>query len=191
MRIEAPSLDKKATYFLMTSALVPRPIAWVGTRSADGVANLAPFSYFMGVSSDPPLVAISVARGRRGALKDTCRNLLEVKRCTISIVSADLREAMHASARPFPPEVDEFAETGLEVVEGGNGAPGVAAARVRLECSVHSVEDLGSVHLFVLRVTAWELDDAIVEEGRVLVEGLEPVARLGGSYALLGTLIEP
>lgn len=170
----------------MTSALVPRPIAWVGSRSADGVDNLAPFSYFMGVSSDPPMMAISVARGRRGALKDTCRNLLETERCTVNIVSAPMLEAMHASSAPHPPEVSEFEAAGVELVEGGNGAPGVAGARVRFECRLHSAQDLRSTHLLLLEITAYELDDALVVDGRVLVEGLAPVGRLGGTYALLG-----
>jgi len=186
MRIEAHSLDKKGTYFLMTSVLVPRPIAWVGTRAATGVDNLAPFSYFMGVSSDPPLVAISVARGRRGALKDTCTNLLQTERCTISVVSAALLEPMHASSAPHPPEVSEFDVLGLEVVDAGNGAPRPARARVAMECSLHSAQDLGSTHLLVLRVTAYVLEDGLLVDGRVPVERLEPVARLGGNYALLG-----
>ncbi|HJN72543.1 MAG TPA: flavin reductase family protein [Myxococcota bacterium] len=186
MHIEATSLDKKATYFLMTSVLVPRPIAWVGTRCPEGVDNLAPFSYFMGVSSDPPLVAVSIARGRGGALKDTCTNLLQTEVCTVNIVSAPLLQLMHDSSAPHPPEVSEFEALGIESVEAGNGAPGVAAARVRLDCRVYSAQDLGSTHLFLLEITAYELDDSLVVDGRVRAADLAPVARLGGSYSLLG-----
>lgn len=190
MRLEAADLDKKATYFLMTSFLVPRPIAWVGSRSAAGADNLAPFSYFMGVSSDPPRVAISVARGRGGALKDTARNLIETGVCTVSIVSADLLVPMHRSAAPLKPDESEFDAVGLDPVDATSvDAPWPKRARVAMECRVHSATDLGSTHLFVLEVLAYELAVPL-EDGRVPVERLEPVARLGGDYALLGERID-
>ena len=190
MRIDASSLDKRATYFLMTSFLVPRPIAWVGSRSSAGDDNLAPFSYFMGVSSDPPLVAISVARGRRGALKDTARNLLETGACTVSIVSAAQLEPMHATSRPLAPDESEFAAVGLAIAESQSvDAPRPQVARVAMECRVHTATDLGGAHLFVLEVLAYELGVELVD-GRVPVDALEPVARLGGEYALLGQRIE-
>ncbi|MCP4807336.1 MAG: flavin reductase family protein [Proteobacteria bacterium] len=189
MRIEAASLDKRATYFLMTSFLIPRPIAWVGTRSEDGHDNLAPFSYFMGVSSDPPLIAISVARGRRGALKDTCVNLLARRDCTVSIVSASELGPMHATAAPLPREASEFESAELVAVDGvAVDAPRPERARVAMECRLHTATDLGSTHLLVLEVVAYEIGVELVD-GRVPVDALEPVARLGGEYALLGELL--
>ena len=79
MVINPAEMDALGAYKLATSLLVPRPIAWVGSRAADGTDNLAPFSYFMGVSTRPPSIAISVARGRKGVLKDTASNILETE----------------------------------------------------------------------------------------------------------------
>jgi len=185
--LDPVELGKAGNYFLLTSILVPRPIGWLGTRSVDGVDNLAPFSYFMGVSSEPALVAVSVARGRRGELKDTARNLLETEVGTLNLVSSDLLEAMHQSSAAYGPEISEFEVCGLravpaELVE----APFVGEARSVMEVRVHSYQDLGSVHLFVLQVLRYHLQDGLLEDGRAPIHTLDAVARLGGTYALLG-----
>ena len=130
-RLDAPSLGKAGNYFLMTSILVPRPIGWLGTRSAQGVDNLAPFSYFMGVSSEPALVAVSIARGRGGALKDSARNLLDNGQGTLSVVSAELLEAMHQSSAPYGPEVSEFEAAGLTAVAAEQDGEGSKSSLVR------------------------------------------------------------
>ena len=77
MLIDLSELDRRAAYRLLTSIIVPRPIAWVGTRSSEGVNNLAPFSFFNGVSTSPPIISVSVARAGRSGLKDTAKNILE------------------------------------------------------------------------------------------------------------------
>lgn len=187
MFLDPAALDKPATYALLTSVIVPRPIAWVGTRGPEGVDNLAPFSYFMGVASEPPLVAISVSRGRAGALKDTARNLLQTQECTISVVSAALLEPMHQSSAPYPPEVSEFAAVGLSPAPGVRvQAPRVAEARAALEAVLYQAHDLGNTHLFVLRVVGYHLPEAGLQGGKVPIEQLDPVARLGSAYATLG-----
>ena len=89
-----------------------------GSRAADGTDNLAPFSYFMGVSTRPPSIAISVARGRKGVLKDTASNILETEVFTVSMVSHRLVTPMVQTSLPEGPEVSEFRANGLEAVEG-------------------------------------------------------------------------
>ncbi len=193
MHIDSATLDTRAAYFLMTSLLVPRPVAWTGTRSRDGRDNLAPFSYFMGVGSTPPRVAISVARGRRGALKDTARNLLETGEATISICSMPGLEALHQTSATYPPEVSEFEAVGLTPVE----AERVAACRpseagVSLEVVLDQTLDLGDVHLFVLEVVGFHVREDWLLPGdslRVDPEKLDPVARMGGTYARLGPAV--
>ena len=87
MRIDPKDLNKLAAYRLMTSLIVPRPIAWVGTRSVEGVDNLAPFSYFNGVCSKPPTIMFAPARrGWDGNEKDTLVNIRESKEFTIVII---------------------------------------------------------------------------------------------------------
>lgn len=193
MHIPADTLDGRAAYLLLTSLLVPRPVAWTGTRSADGTDNLAPFSYFMGVGSKPPRVAISVARGRRGALKDTAANLLDNGQATISLCSQAQLPAMHATSAPHPSTVSEFEAAGLSPVSATHvAASRPAEAGVSLECTLDRALDLGDVHLFVLRVVAVEVRDDWLLPGddlRVDVTRLDPVARLGGTYAALGAEI--
>lgn len=187
MRIDAESLDDRSTYALITSMLIPRPIAWVGTRSGAGVDNLAPFSYFMGVSSRPPLVAISVAHGRNGALKDTARNLLDTRVCTISVGSWSQLEALHASSASFPPEISEFEALNIPMLPGERvQAPRVAEAKVAFEATLHQTLSLPSNHLFLLEVIAYHLVEEVLTEGKVDPAKLDPIARLGLAYAPLG-----
>lgn len=185
-RLDPADLDPAATYQLMISAIVPRPIAWVGTLAADGVANLAPFSYFMGVGSAPPLVAFSVARARGGALKHTARNVLDTREFSVSIPSVRDLDAMHACSAAWPES--EFDAVGIAAAPGVHiAAPRPASSACTLECVLHTALDLESTHLFVGRVVMFLVDDAVLSNGVIDPVLLDPVARLGGDgYAELG-----
>jgi flavin reductase (DIM6/NTAB) family NADH-FMN oxidoreductase RutF len=98
MEIDPAALSPRDAYRFLTACLVPRPIAWISTLDADGRANLAPFSFFGGLSSDPPTVMISVGR-RKGARKDTARNLVATGEAVIHLPSRALAEAMVATLR--------------------------------------------------------------------------------------------
>lgn len=194
MELDPTSLDKAATYRLMISAIVPRPIAWVGSVRADGVDNLAPFSYFMGVSSAPPRLAVSVSRGRGGQLKHTAQGLLETREFTVSIPELAEGEAMNATAADWVES--EFDAVGIARVPGTKvRAPRPATARVSLECRVEEVLDLGQVHLFVGQVVLFHVADELLVDGRVDLSAFTPLARLAGDdYALLGerrTFVRP
>jgi flavin reductase (DIM6/NTAB) family NADH-FMN oxidoreductase RutF len=193
MQIDPANLRVRDTYHLMTSLLVPRPIAWVGSRSPEGDDNLAPFSYFMGVSSKPPALAISVARGRGGLLKDTARNILETKVFTVSMVSRVLGPPMKGSSAPLAREESEFEATGLVAVEGELvAAPRPAAALAAMECRCIHAHDMGSTHLLVGEILRWHFAEGVVVTGPdggpvVDVRALDPIARLGGGdYTALG-----
>ena len=178
-------------YRLMTSLIVPRPIAWTGTRSAAGVNNLAPFSYFMGVSSRPPALAISVARGPGGVIKDMARNILETGVFTVSMVSRPLAEVMNASSEAFPPEVSEFDAVGLTPLDGLRvPAPRPAEASAAMECKLWHALDLGSTHLLVGEILLFHIDDALLRaDGSLDPRALDPISRLGGlDYAALGDI---
>jgi len=196
MHVDAASLRSRDVYRLMTSLIVPRPIAWVGTRSAQGVDNLAPFSYFMGVSSKPPMVAISVASKRGGVIKDSAANIEATGVLSVSLVSEDLLAPMHRSAEPFPPEVSEFEALGIAAVDcAAVAAPRVAAARVAMECRLHQVVALPTTRLILAEVIAFHLDEGVLAAADPPVvdeRALRPVARLGPSgYAGLGSLLSP
>ena len=186
MVINPAEMDPLGAYKFATSLLVPRPIAWVGSRSEDGTDNLAPFSYFMGVSTRPPSIAISVARGRKGVLKDTATNILQTEVFTVSMVSHHLVTPMVQSSLPHLPEVSEFEATGLEAIPGDLvAAPRPAEALASMECRLVHAHDMRSTHLFVGEVIRYHVDDAILrrdDRGHTVVDlaGLDPVGRLGG-----------
>ncbi len=191
MEISAESLTSRQHYALMTSIVVPRPIAWIGTRGARG-DNLAPFSYFMGVSSDPPLVAVSIVRKRGGELKDTLRNLIDTQRCTLSLVSVPQLADMHGSSKPLDLGQDEFEHMGIEKRDL-QGMPAVMASTSVMLCSLERSEDLGSTHLVLLRVQSYFVDPRAynAESGRMDSAAIEPLGRLAGAYAGLGPELLP
>lgn len=190
MQIDTASLDKAAAYRLMISLLIPRPIAWVGSWDGQETDNLAPFSYFMGVGSAPPMVAISVARGRGGALKDTARNILATGEFSVSMVEEQQLKPMHQTSGAWTQS--EFDAVGLERIGGVTiRAPRVAGARTAMECRLHQQLDLGSTHLFVGEVLSFFVAEELLKNGVIDRENYHPVARLGGDgYATLGSLLD-
>ena len=139
--IDPDTLDKRQSYVLQTSLLVPRPIAWVGTIGADGSYNCAPFSYFMGVSSLPPIIAFAVGQRRTGP-KDTVVNIEACPEFTINIVSEAQAEAMVKTSADLPHGQYEFKLAGLipqpsELIK----APRIANAPVQMECRLHQIVD--------------------------------------------------
>ena len=186
MKIDPKEMEALAAYKLAVSLIVPRPIAWVGSRSPDGIDNLAPFSYFMGVSTKPPSLAISVARGRKGALKDTARNILETGGFTVSMVSFASSEQMVGTSAPIEPDVSEFDVVGLDVLDGELiAAPMPTVALASMECSLIHTHDMGTTHLLVGEVLRYHLADEIVStdaKGHQVIDlkSLDVVGRLGG-----------
>jgi flavin reductase (DIM6/NTAB) family NADH-FMN oxidoreductase RutF len=139
----------------------------------------------MGVSAKPPSIAISVARGRGGVLKDTASNILETGVFSVSMVSYDLAEPMVATSKSWPSEESEFTAAGLTPIGSDTiSAPRPGEALVSMECSLVHAHDMGTTHLFVGEVSVYHLADAVVvvdEKGHRTVElaALDPIGRLG------------
>ena len=186
MVIDPTELSPLAAYKLATSLIVPRPIAWVGTQSESGVSNLAPFSYFMGVSSQPPAIAISVARGRGGALKDTAANILATGEFSVSVVSHALCKPMVQTSLPLPADESEFHANGLDHVACDTiESPRPTAALATMECRLIHAHEMDSTHLLVGEVLRYHLADSAVETDAkghqtARLDALDPVGRLGG-----------
>jgi flavin reductase (DIM6/NTAB) family NADH-FMN oxidoreductase RutF len=185
-------LSPRERYQLLTSLVVPRPIGWISTRSPEGVANLAPFSYFAALSANPLLVGVSIGL-RRGEPKDTLRNIRASGAFCVNVVPERLLEKMNASSGEYPPEVDELALVGLTAVQAGEvDAPWVGEAPAALECAVFREVELGEAPnvLVIGEVKAAHLSRALeLVPGTWAVEprSLRPVGRLGGDrYTLLG-----
>jgi flavin reductase (DIM6/NTAB) family NADH-FMN oxidoreductase RutF len=181
------------------NALVcPRPIAWVSTIDRAGVVNLAPYSYFNAVSSEPPYVMFAPNAKTPGTPKDSHANLLEVPEFVVSLVNRAQAEVMNATSRSFPRDVDEFAACGvLPAASICVRPPRVAGSRAALECTLHAIVDLPAgddgrtSHVVIGAVVGIHLADDLIEAGRVVEARLEPVARLGYfNYAGLGEIFE-
>ena len=189
------TLGRRERYQLLTTLVVPRPIGWISTQSAQGTPNLAPYSFFAAISSTPPLVAVSIGQ-RRGHPKDTLVNIREMGAFSVNVVSTDLVEAMNTSSADVPPDTDEFQLAGVTALEGGVvEAPYVAEAPAVLECLLFKEVDLGesASTLVIGEVKAVRLSPGLqLVPGSLAVdpESLKPVGRLGGEeYALPGEIL--
>ena len=172
------NFEGREGYFLMTSIVVPRPIAWVSTVTPEGARNLAPHSYFNAISSNP-LVIHFTSTGE----KDTLRNAKASGEFVVNIVSASLAEVMNLTAANFPPDEDEFAWAGLETAPSKTVTPPrVARAAAAFECSVNRIVSIGNGHMVFGDVTHLVVDEAVMRDGRVAPDLLDPVGRLGGSW---------
>ncbi len=128
-------------YKLATGLVVPRPIGWIGSITADGVPNLAPYSFFNCVSGNPPTFVFSPSRGMR---KDTLANVREVGEFTINIVTAEVVEAMNATSASLDSDVDEFEAAGLTAVPSASiRPPMVGECKANIECVVTQIVDVG------------------------------------------------
>jgi flavin reductase (DIM6/NTAB) family NADH-FMN oxidoreductase RutF len=188
---EVAALGGKSAYRLLTSALVPRPIAWVSTLSRENAANLAPYSFFNAVASDPLTVMFAPGRRADGTPKDSLRNAQETGEFVVNLADETLAEALNHTSGAWPHGTDEFAEAGLESASSSLvRAPRVAAAPVALECRVlqlvpvsgsSSTLVLGQVLLIHVRI------DLLGADGLLDAARYRPIARLGrDEYSTLG-----
>lgn len=167
-----PSQDKagRELYRHMIGCIVPRPIAWVATRGKAGNANLAPFSFFNGITWNPPALAFSCT-DRGGGMKDTSRNIVhEHAEFIVHIVSEALAEQMNVTCGEYGAHVDEFVEAGLTAVRGtAVDVPRVAEAPVALECRLLHHVRLGEGHPefpacshIIGEIVHWHIDDRVL-----------------------------
>ncbi len=173
-----------SVYKLLIGCVVPRPIAWVSSVAPDGVHNLAPFSFFMGVCGEPPTIAFS-SGPREGARKDTVVNLRHTGDFVVNVVDDDLAEQMNLTSGEYPPEIDEFALTGLTAAPSVKvRAARVAEAPISLECKVDRIIEVGrGPHSLVLgEIVFLHIRDEIYDAatGRIDMHQLRPVGRLAG-----------
>ncbi|HXH11917.1 MAG TPA: flavin reductase family protein [Alphaproteobacteria bacterium] len=184
MQIDLQSAAPQAIYKLLIGCVVPRPIAWVSSLSEDSIPNLAPFSFFMAVCNDPPTLAFSSGR-RAGNKKDTVRNIEYTGDFVVNLVDDALAEPMNLTSGEYPPEVDEFALTGLTAVPSVKvKAPRVAEAPINLECRVVQILPVGrGPHSLVLgEIVHFHIRDDLYNSktGRIDMYKLHPVGRLAG-----------
>jgi flavin reductase (DIM6/NTAB) family NADH-FMN oxidoreductase RutF len=201
MILDPDALDAAQTYKILIGAVVPRPIGWISTLSKEGIANLAPFSFFTVACRKPPVLSISIQHKSDGfTLKDTYVNIRDTGEFTANLVTFPLAEGMHRTAFEHAPEIDEFEAAGIEkapsvVVR----PPRVARAPVAMECKLEREFTVGDFddHVIWGRVVRFHLSDDIFNASNSHVDtaALAPVGRLAAEYTLVDNVftvpIEP
>ncbi|MBK5233416.1 MAG: flavin reductase family protein [Thermoleophilia bacterium] len=167
-------------YGMLTSVVVPRPIAWVSTISADGVENLAPHSLYTVASAIPAIIQFTSV-----GHKDSLRNAVETGEFVVNLANRANFEQINASGTNFPADVDEFEALGLEREPSATVRPSrVASSPVALECSTEGTKDFGGDSVVVFgRLKHVAIDEAVLTNGRPDIHKLAPLARLGGPTA--------
>jgi flavin reductase (DIM6/NTAB) family NADH-FMN oxidoreductase RutF len=194
MRTELDPVEfgRGPTYRLLNAVVVPRPIAWVSTRSADGVDNLAPHSFFTVSCVDPPMVQFtSVGR------KDSLRNAQETGEFVVCLATEQLFEQVNATATDFPSGVSEFSEVGLTPEPSAVVAPArVVESPVALECRLHQTLELGDSTVVIGRVVhaavTTDMFDGDPQSGALpSIDKLRPLARLGrNEWSTIGDVLD-
>ncbi len=184
--IEKPIIE---VHKLMIGSIVPRPIALVSTTSKEGNNNVAPFSYFNGVCSNPPTIMFAPARrGWDGQEKDTLINIRNNQEFVINIVSESFAEKMVKCSTDFDPNIDEFEISGLTPESSSKvSPPRVKESKISLECKLDQIVEIGdgtagSGFVVLGTIVLFHIDDDIYENGHILLDKLEPLGRLAGNW---------
>ncbi len=188
--------DKELTqrYQLMAQTIIPRPIAWIVTQNEEGTVNIAPFSYFMGLSSEPATMMVSIGHKSDGSQKDTLKNIRQTKKCTICMVDEAHLEAMHFSSKELGEDESEAVAFDIETKEVVEGFPPmVTDVPSAFFCEFYQEIDLkGSTTIpLVVEIKAQFIDEKIISDKERITLDYAPIARVGKSYALLGKNITP
>lgn len=187
MVIDFTALSAREAYGWMAGTIIPRPIAWVSTISADGRTNLAPFSFFQGVTANPPTLMFVPVNDRTGAKKDTVRNIEQVPEFVVNLVSGALTEQMNQTATMLPYGESEFEQFGVASTASIHvRPPRVAAAPVAFECRLDRFVHIGEGPLaanvvFGRILTAHVADHVLGADGAPDVEKLDLIGRLSGN----------
>ncbi len=183
MYFDLADTDRRGSYKLLSSVVLPRPIAWVVTANEGERINLAPFSFFNVFSGDPPIVCLGIGRHADGRPKDTLINLRMTSECVINLASSADIAALNVTAIPFPPDVDEAEMARLTTSPSRMVAPPrLAGSAVSLECRSRQIIDLdGPNHLVILDVLGLHVtDDAVTDRTRYRIDAsrLDPIGRM-------------
>ena len=163
----------------MINLVITRPIAWVTTKNSAGVINLAPFSFFNAIGSNPLYLVISIGNKDDGSPKDTAANIIANREFVVNLVTEDLLSAMNISAANFLAEESELTAVGLHEAESKRvKVPRIAEAKASLECVLHSQQPLGDYNLIIGEVVMFHVDDRLIGD-RYHIDGFTPIGRMG------------
>ena len=186
-------LSTPEIYRYLVGGIVPRPIAWISTLSADGVQNLAPYSFFTVASVNPPVLAITHIPSRAQAEKDTLKNLHAHPECVINIVSANQVEQANASSESLASTLSEFKQFDILSTPSQQVKPvSVAGSKVRYECQLREVINVSAGgQLILLDLIGVFIDDDLIKDDLIDAFKLDAIGKMGGAdYNLTRDLIQ-
>lgn len=191
MDIFISDLPRAQRYKLMVGAVVPRPIAWITSRSPEGLVNAAPYSAFTIASVSPPMLLVNCSR-RDGAEKDTARNIQATGDFVINVSTEGQLDLMHSCSAELGPEVSETERFAIALAPSRIvSAPRVADAPVSFECRLHRMIEVGDERnqLIIGEVVHAHVDPAVLNGDKIDQARLRPIGRIGGpTYTALGEL---
>ncbi|HLS59649.1 MAG TPA: flavin reductase family protein [Virgibacillus sp.] len=192
LSFEPHEQTERENYRLLTGSIIPRPIAFVTSMASDGTVNGAPFSYFNIVSSNPPMVSISIQR-KDGVRKDTARNIAEKGTFVVHIVDEENVKQINETAASLPADESEINIADLTLEESDLiKVPGIKEAKVRFECRIEQIIELPGEQtigsdLIIGKIINFHIANEVYDDGRINQEKLAAVSRLAGAnYAKVG-----
>lgn len=194
--LDPKDLTQRENYKLLIGSIIPRPVAVVSTQSADGIVNIAPFSFFNIVSSEPVILSLAIQR-KEGELKDTARNLLATKEAVVHILDQTNVQEANKTAALLPADQSEltvsvFTTTASKTI----AVPGLKEASVRLETILHQhvpikKDQQTTADLLLLEVVGYQIAEDVYQDGKIDPRALQAVSRLAGnSYATIGEIFD-
>ncbi len=187
MELKPEEISIREMYGHMVRMISPRPIAWVSTTSPKGIHNLAPYSFFNGVSANPPSVCFSPVNTRDGNKKDTVINIEYNRQFVVNVVPDRLAVAMNQTSFEYDHDESEFTATGLTPVDSVRVIPPrLGESPIQMECELIQIVNIGdgplAPHLIIGKILIVHVDDRILDErGQISSEKLDLVGRMGGS----------
>jgi flavin reductase (DIM6/NTAB) family NADH-FMN oxidoreductase RutF len=185
--LDLTTMASTPAYKLLIGAIVPRPIAFVSTVSPEGVGNLAPFSFFNGVSSVPPAIMIAITRRNDGSKKDTLRNIEATRQFVVNSVAEWLVEPMNHCSADYPYGVDEMRKVGLTPLPSLRvKPPRVKESPIQMECELYDTMEVGpgvvgSSTIVVGKILQMHVHEPAYDNGRLRLEAIQPISRLAGA----------
>lgn len=195
MEFDPAEIGQRASYKLLSGAVIPRPIGWISSLSPEGIPNLAPFSFFNAVGDDPPHIVFSTVRTGNHS-KDTLNNVLSTGEFVVNMVTEDLVEQANTTSQTVGPEVNEFELAGLTPAPSTIvKPPRVLESPIQFECKLvhhYTLENSqnGGAVLMVGRIVRFHVHESVLlDDFKININTYRPVARLAGSdYAKLGEI---
>lgn len=190
-------IPPEEAYRWIVGLVIPRPIAWVTTRDEKNVINLAPFSFYNAVSSNPPCLLFCVTRKPNGEKKDTLLNIERNREFVVNVPDFDHASLVNETSAELPYGVSELDRAGLKSIPGSfTSVPRIASVKAAFECTLQQVVEigdgtLGSASIVIGKILGAHISKGILEKGRVKAQALDPISRLGGSqWSRLGDVFD-